>query len=195
MVGNHHEGGRPVRDLIVTQNITVDGVIEARGDWFGPANVDESDDVAAVLREQSAAADAVLFGRHTFEQMRGYWPLQTDDTSGVHAYLQGVRKYVVSRTLEDPGWQHSTVLRGPLAEEIAALRAAPGRDIVCTGSITLVHALIAADLVDEFRLFTYPVLTGAGRRLFEPPGGLARLILEECRPFASGIVLLRYRRA
>ena len=72
----------------------------------------------------------------------------------MHAYLQRVEKYLVSSTLGDPDWQHSTVLRGPMADEVAALKAAPGRDIVCTGSTTLVHGLIAARLVDEFRLFS-----------------------------------------
>ena len=183
-----------MRDLVVTQNITVDGVIEARDNWFGPANFENQDDVAAVLREQSAAADAVLFGRTTFEQMRGFWPRQTDDRTGVHEYLQRVEKYVVSSTLGEPDWQHSTVLRGPMADEVAALKAAPGRDIVCTGSVRLVHGLIAAGLVDEFRLFTYPVVIGRDRRrLFEDPGDYGKLELAECRPFQAGIVLLRYR--
>jgi dihydrofolate reductase len=115
------------------------------------AAVDQSDLVAA-LREHSQAADAVVFGRATFEEMRGYWPEQTDDTSGVSDYLNRVSKYVVSRTIRDPDWEHTTVLRGgALQDQIRALRSKPGRDIVATGSITLVPALIAARLVDEQR--------------------------------------------
>jgi dihydrofolate reductase len=185
-----------VRDLIVTENITLDGVIDASEGWFSVANdaeVDQSDLVAA-LRQQSAAADAVLFGRVTFEQMRGYWPEQTDDTTGVSDYLNTVAKYVVSSTMGDPEWEHSTVLRGPaFHDEIRALKSKPGKDIVTTGSITLVHALIAAGLVDEYRLFVYPVVLGRGARLFADATEVPRLRLVETRPFRSGVVLLRYR--
>src|SRR5215210_543089 len=93
-----------MRDLIVTENITLDGVIEATGGWFGPAGddgVDESDVIPA-LNEQREAADAFLVGRATFEQMRGCWPHQTDDATGISEYLDRVSKYVVSRTLQDP---------------------------------------------------------------------------------------------
>lgn len=185
-----------MRDLIVTENITLDGVIDASGGWFSVANdpgVDQSDVVAA-LREQSEAADAVIFGRVTFEDMRGYWPEQTDDTTGVTDYLNTVSKYVVSSTMDDPGWEHSTVLRGSaLKDEIHALKSRPGKDIVTTGSIRLVRALIAAGLVDEYRLFVYPVVLGRGERLFVDATEVPRLRLVEARPFRSGIVLLRYR--
>jgi dihydrofolate reductase len=188
------ETEEPVRDLVVTENITLDGVIDASEGWFAPAGeeaVDQSDLVAA-LTEQREAADAFLVGRTTFEQMRGYWPHQTDDETGIAEYLDSVAKYVVSSTLDDPGWDPTTVLRGPLDEEIRALKAAPGADIVVTGSMTLVGDLIAKDLVDEYRLFLHPVVLGRGRRLFED-AQVPRLALVEARPFRSGIVLLRYR--
>lgn len=102
-------------------------------------------------------------------------------------------KYVVSSTLDDPGWENSTVLRGPVAEEVQALKEAPGRDIVATGSTQLVHALIAAGLVDEYRLFVFPVVVGRGARLFEEAG--VKLKLLETRAFASGAVLLQYAAA
>jgi dihydrofolate reductase len=185
-----------MRDLVVTENITLDGVIDASEGWFSVADdaeVDQSDLVAA-LREQSEAADAVLFGRVTFEEMRGYWPKQIDDTSGVTDYLNRVTKYVVSSTLGDPEWEPTTVLRGPgFLDEVRALKSRPGKDIVTTGSITLVHALIAAGLVDEYRLFVYPVVLGRGARLFVDATDLPRLRLVETRPFRSGVVLLRYR--
>jgi dihydrofolate reductase len=185
-----------MRDLIVTENITLDGVIDASAGWFSVVDdeaVDQSD-LAEALREQSEAADAVLFGRVTFEEMRGYWPKQTDDTTGVTDYLNRVRKYVVSSTLGDPQWEHTTVLPGDgLQEAIRALKDMPGQDIVTTGSITLVHALIASGLVDEYRLFVYPVVLGRGARLFTDATQIPRLRLVETRPFRSGIVLLRYR--
>ena len=185
-----------MRDLVVTENVTLDGVIDAAEGWFDvatDADVDQSDLVAA-LREQSEAADAVLLGRVTFEQMRGYWPEQTDDTTGVSDYLNRVAKYVVSGTLRDPGWEHTTVLpRERFLDELRALKAEPGRDIVATGSIQLVHALVAAGLVDEYRLFVYPVVLGRGARLFADATEVPRLRLVETRPFRSGVVLLRYR--
>jgi dihydrofolate reductase len=182
-----------MRRLVVTQNITVDGVIEATDDWFAPADAEtDHSDVVAVVAEHRAAADAFLVGRVTFEQMRGYWPDQTDDPTGISEYLDAVAKYVVSSTLREPGWQNTVVLSGPLHAEIETLKSGSGGDIVTTGSITLVHALIAAGLVDEYRLFQYPVVLGSGRRLFDGEA-VGRLRLVETRPFRSGIVLLRYQ--
>jgi dihydrofolate reductase len=186
-----------MRDLIVTENITLDGVIEATEEnWFAPAGDDaetDQSDVVEALREQMEAADAFLVGRITFEQMRGYWPQQTDDTTGISDYLNSVSKYVVSSTLVDPEWQSSTVLRGEHKDEIRALKSKPGKDVVTTGSITLVRDLIAAGLVEEYRLFLHPVVLGHGRRLFVDASGVSELRLVETRPFRSGIVLLRYR--
>ena len=184
-----------MRDLIVTENITLDGVIDASEGWFAPAGEDDVDqsDLIAALKAQSDAADALLVGRTTFEQLRGFWPHQTDDETGVADYLNRVRKYVISSTLEDPGWQRSTVLRGPLHEEVRKLKAAPGADIVVTGSLTLVAELVAAGLVDEYRLFVYPVVLGRGQRLFADATGMPKLRLMQAQPFRSGIVLLRYR--
>ena len=183
-----------MRKLVVTENITLDGVIDMSAGWFDPLadDVDQSD-LAAATREHQAGADALLVGRATFESFRGFWPEQTDDPTGVAAYLDAVDKYVVSRTLDEPGWQRTTVLRGPVADEVRALKEAPGRDIVATGSTQLVHALIAEGLVDEFRLFVFPVVVGRGARLFELADLELRLL--ETRPFASGAVLLRYATA
>ena len=185
-----------MRDLVVTENITLDGVIDASAGWFSVADDPGADqsDLQATLRAQAEAADAVLFGRVTFEEMRGYWPQQTDDTTGVTDYLNRVAKYVVSGTLDDPRWEPTTVLPADgFQDGIRALKAEPGRDIVTTGSITLVHALVAAGLVDEYRLFVYPVVLGRGRRLFAEGTEVPRLRLAETRPFHSRIVLLRYR--
>ena len=183
-----------MRDLIVTENITLDGVIEATEGWFEPAGgEDDVSDVETALRKQREAADALLLGRVTFEQMRGYWPLQTDDTTGITDYLNDVSKYVVSSTLQDPEWERTAVLRS--VDGIRALKSETGGDIVTTGSIKLVRELIAAGLVDEYRLFTYPVVLGRGQRLFADATEVPRLRMVESRPFRSGIVLLCYRTA
>ena len=177
--------------LIVTQNITVDGVIDASEGWFGPAGEEgvDTSDIEAVLQEQMAEEEAVLLGRATFEEMRGYWPLQTDDTTGVTDHLNRVQKYVVSSSLQDPEWDNSTVLRG--IDEVRELRQETALQL--TGSMALVHQLIAAGLVDEYRLFVYPVVLGRGTRLFEDATGVPELRLVDCRSFRSGVALMSYR--
>ena len=107
-------------------------------------------------------------------------------------YLNQVSKYVVSSTMSDPQWQNSTVLSGDPVPHIRALKEQPGMDIVLTGSITLCHTLIKAELVDEYRLFVYPVVQGRGRRLFPDGFELSKLTLVEARSFSSGIVYSRY---
>jgi len=180
-----------MRKLVVTENMTLDGVIDLAAGWFDPLaeDVDQSD-INSATTEHRQAADALLVGRNTFEAFREFWPKQTDDPTGISDYLNTVNKYVVSGTLDDPGWENTTVLRGALIEEVQELKAANGHDIVATGSIQLVHALINADLVDEYRLFIYPVVVGRGARLFDSAGKSLRLL--ETRPFVSGTVLLRY---
>lgn len=179
-----------MRTLAITQNITLDGAVEMLGDWFDPAAT--GDDVLAELHRQDAASDATLLGRRTFTDFRGYWPAQTDDTTGITDYLNQVDKYVVSATLTDPGWENSTILPGDPVAEVTALKQQPGKDIVVTGSITLCHTLIAAGLVDEFRLFQYPAVQGRGRRLFPDGWSTGRLRLVEARSFTSGIVYTRH---
>lgn len=183
-----------MRDLIITQNITLDGVIANDSSWFGPADPDgDFADVSEALMAQARGSDAFLVGRTTFEEMRGYWPQQLDDATGVTDHLNRVAKYVVSTTLQDPEWDGTTILRGPLDDEIRALKSAEGSDIVVTGSIQLCHALIDAGLVDEYRLFTYPHVEGRGRRLFENRTTVPALRPAEVREFRSGLVLTRYR--
>jgi dihydrofolate reductase len=182
-----------MRTLAVTQNITMDGSIEMLGDWFSPQG--QADDRSSLLDEmhrQDAASDAFLVGRRTFVDMRGYWPTAEDDRTGIAEYLNAVSKYVVSSTLTDPEWQNTTILSGDAMTEIANLKAAPGEDIVVTGSITLTHALIEAGLVDEFRLFVYPVVQGRGRRLFPDGFEVPHLELLEARDLGGGIAFTRH---
>jgi len=155
-----------VRKLVITQNITVDGSIEMLDDWFDPRGQVDNIDLLEEIHRQDALSDAFLVGRQTFEDLRGYWPTLSEDPTGIAGYLNQVAKYVVSNTLIDPQWQHTTVLSGDPVVEVEALKDAPGRDIVVTGSISLCHALITAGLVDEYRLFVYPIVQGRGRRLF-----------------------------
>lgn len=184
--------------LVVTQNITLDGVIEATGEWFAPAgdetSVDNSD-IETTLREHMEGQDALLLGRNTFESFRGYWPQQTDDTTGISKHLNEVQKYVMSSTMREPEWENTTVLQGSLEDEVRALKAGPGKDIGITGSISVVRDLIASGLVDEYRLFVFPVVLGRGERLFADATEVPELRLLEAKPFRSGVVLLSYHPA
>lgn len=183
-----------MRKLVVTENVTVDGVIDAEGDWFTPSGPDELQDMLEVENRLRASADALLVGRVTFEEFRSYWPHQLEeDRSGVARYLDNVQKYVVSGTLSDPEWKNSTVLARDMRQEVEALKQREGGDIVVTGSISLVHGLQEADLVGEYRLFVYPVVLGRGRLLFGDKTRRLALELVECHSFQSGVSLLRYR--
>jgi dihydrofolate reductase len=180
-----------MRKLVITENITLDGSIEMLDDWFDPQLQDE--DLLEESHRQDAQADALLLGRQTFEDFRGYWPNQGDDTTGITDYLNRVAKYVVSSTMSDPEWENAMVLGGDPVEQTNTLKSQPGKDIVLTGSITLAHTLIAAGVVDEYRLFVYPAVQGRGRRLFPDGTAIGSLrIVEPPKAFRPGITLLKY---
>lgn len=185
-----------MRSLIITQNVTLDGSIEMLegAGWFDPQAHD--DELLAEMTRQGSTADALLIGRKTFEDFRGYWPNQVDDTTGVGDYLNNVGKYVVSSSMTDPNWENSTILSGDPVEQAAKLKATEGGDIVVTGSITLCHALIEADVVDEYRLFIYPFVQGGGRRLF-PEGQMISGFAPVAQPmaFPGGVVLTCWGRS
>jgi dihydrofolate reductase len=184
-----------MRTLAITQNITLDGSIEMLSDWFDPQGQADMSDVLEESHRQDRDADALVLGRQTFTDFRGYWPLQTDDQTGITDYLNRVQKYVVSSTLTEPDWDNTTVLSGDPVEEVGRLKEQDGLDIVVTGSITLSHALITAGLVDEYRLFVYPSVQGRGRRLFPDDYEISKLRLLDSHSFRGGITLQRYAAA
>jgi dihydrofolate reductase len=170
--------------------MSFDGIVAPMDGWFDPAAQDE--EVVATINKQCESIDAVLLGRRTFEDFAGFWPHQTDDPTGFTDYLNNVQKYVVSSTMDSTDWQNSTILRGPVAEEVAALKEAPGGDIDVTGSISLVHALWSTGLVDLVRAWVFPAIQGHGRRLM--PDGMSRqLELVGSQSYECGVVLLEYR--
>ena len=181
-----------MRKLVITQNVTVDGSIEMLDDWFDPRGQVDNIDLLEEIHRQDALSDAFLVGRQTFEDLRGYWPTLSEDPTGIAGYLNQVAKYVVSNTLIDPQWQHTTVLSGDPVAEVGALKDAPGRDIVVTGSISLCHALITAGLVDEYRLFVYPIVQGRGRRLFPEGVQLRRFRRLDVKAFRGGVTYSCY---
>ena len=179
-----------MRRLLLTENITADGRIEMLDEWFNPSPEGDVSDLQDEMQRQGSSSDAVLLGRQTFEDFRGYWPHHTDEPAG--AYLDQVQKYVVSSSMTDPQWRNSTVLSGDPVEEVRRFKDSEGGDIMLTGSITLAHSVLAAGLVDEVRLFVYPAIQGRGKGLVAEGTSLPHLELLKSKAFRSGVALLRY---
>ncbi|HJR89420.1 MAG TPA: dihydrofolate reductase family protein [Aeromicrobium sp.] len=179
-----------MRRLLLVENITADGRIEMLDDWFDPSPDGDIQDWLDEMARWEAASDALLVGRQTFEDFRGYWPQHTDEQAG--AYLEQVQKYVVSSSMTDPQWQNSTILSGDPLDEVRHLKESEGGNITLTGSITLTHAVLEAGLVDEIRLLVFPAVQGRGRGLVAEGTVFPSLEFLESRAFRSGIVLLRY---
>ncbi|WP_107656898.1 dihydrofolate reductase family protein [Nocardia suismassiliense] len=179
-----------MRRLLLTENISADGRIEMLDEWFGPSPGEGIEDWLAATELLGASSDAVLLGRQTFEDFRGYWPQHTDEPAG--AYLDQVQKYIVSSSMTDPQWRNSTILSGDPVEEVRRLKESDGGDITLSGSVTLAHAVLAAGLVDEIRLVVFPAVQGRGKGLVAEGTSFSDLELLESRALSSGVVLLRY---
>jgi dihydrofolate reductase len=176
-----------MRKLVVSQFITLDGVMEAPEKW----DVQYQDD-AAVTDELLAglmACDCVLLGRITYEFFAARWPSRT---SAMTNRFNMVPKLVVSASLQKTGWNNSTIIHTNAIEEIKKMKQLPGKDILVLGSHQLVQAFIQNNLIDEYKLFVFPLLSGAGKRLFEEGITGQTLKLVSTKPFASGIVATGY---
>jgi dihydrofolate reductase len=185
--------------VVVTEFLTLDGVIEdpgggedfAQGGWA--FKYDRGPEGDAFKTEELAAADAQLLGRVTYEGFARAWPTMGEDEFGKK--MNSMPKYVVSATLsdDDASWENSTVLRGELAEEVAALKQQIDRDILVAGSGTLARGLGDLGLVDEYRLMVYPLVLGAGKRLFADGSAQQSLRLLEQRAIgADGVIVATY---
>jgi dihydrofolate reductase len=174
-----------VRKVVVTEFVSLDGVMEEPA-WTFPY---WNDEIAEFKGEESSASDALLLGRVTYQGFAAAWPESEDEGAD---YFNGVRKYVVSETLEEPlEWNNSTLLKDDIVEEVTRLKQQDGKDIAVHGSATLVQTLMQHDLVDRYRLLVYPVVVGKGKRLFEE-GIPATLKLQRSQSFSSGVVALVY---
>jgi dihydrofolate reductase len=138
----------------------------------------------------------MLMGRTAYEEWADFWPNQDPEENPDAALMNGVRKYVVSTTLEEPlEWQNSTLIASDIAEEISELKRQLGKGIVFSGSGSLVRSLLKDGLIDELRLIVHPVVVGGGKRLFEEGGERIALELVDFRTFSTGVVYLTYRPA
>ncbi len=187
-----------MRRIVVTEFVTLDGVMEdpggaeksRHGGWaFQFERGPEGD---KFKYDELMASDALLLGRVTYEGFAAAWPSMKGEFADK---MNGMRKYVVSTTLERADWNNSHIIRGNIAAELSKLKAWEGGDLLVAGSGQLVQALMQHDLVDEYRLMVYPVVLGEGKRLFRGEGERRALRLVEARPVGpAGVVTLVYRR-
>ena len=190
--------------LVVTTFVTLDGVYQApggpeedrsggfeQGGWLVP-HFDEA--TGAFMGEVFGRAESFLLGRRTYEIFAGYWPQVSDENDPVASALNRLPKYVASRSLEKAEWEHSTVIRD-VPTEVAALKEQPGGELQVHGSGKLIQTLLAHDLVDVYNLLIFPVVLGAGKRLF--PAGVtpAGLRLTHSQTTGKGVVISSYERA
>ena len=191
--------------LTVTEFLTLDGVVQApgapdedrsdgfdRGGWLVPY---ADADMGALVAAWFAEADAFLLGRRTYEIFASYWPKVTDERDPVASKLNALPKYVASTTLRSVDWEHSTLLRGDVVSEVQRLKREPGRELQVHGSGELLQTLMAHNLVDEYRLWIYPVVVGKGRRLFRDGATPGALRLVESTTTSAGVTVNTYRPA
>ena len=179
--------------IVVTQFVTVDGVLEDpggsegtdRGGWAFKYDRGEEGDKFKL--DEVMGADALLLGRTTYEGFAAAWPSREGEFADK---LNTMPKYVVSSTLSDPDWTNTTVISGDVASEVARVKDAHDGDILVNGSAQLVGALAANDLVDEYRLMVFPTVLGAGKRLFGDLSEPSSLRLTESRPAAETLILI-----
>lgn len=188
-----------MRRIVVSEFMTVDGVMEAPGGETTIARTGwvaefPHDEWAAWKLDEVLTHEALLLGRTTYESFAGAWPTYSDDV-GFADKMNAMPKYVVSSTLTGPAWNNTTVVGGDVRAAVAELTAQPGGDLLVAGSRTLVQELLALDLVDELRLLIFPVILGEGRRLFAESGPKHTLRRTDCQTFPSGTSILTYARA
>jgi dihydrofolate reductase len=191
-----------MRELIVAEFITLDGVIQApggadedteggftHGGWTRPYWHDE---IGTRFFQAMSQADTLLLGRKTWQIHGGAFEPMAGDPFG--DAMNNIRKYVVSTTLKSASaWRNSTLIRDNVVEAVRQLKRQPGKNILLDGSSVLIHALAQNDLVDEYSLHVYPLVLGGGKRLY-PEGKRFDLTLVEAAPLPTGVVFMRYRR-
>jgi len=182
-----------VRKVVAAEFVSLDGVMESPDKWHFPYFNDE---MGQAIGEGFAASDAMLMGRVLYEEWAAFWPQQDPEENPVAAQMNGLQKYVVSTTLEEPlEWNNTSLIRENVAEEISRLKHQPGKDIVISGSGALVRSLLEYGLLDELKLMVHPVIVGSGKRLFEEGERQTALELVDSKTFATGVLYLTYRPA
>ena len=183
--------------IVLSDNVSLDGVIEdpagdegfARGGWVG--GIAALPALAKVTLDEALGAEALLLGRRSYEWFAARWPSRSGELAD---RLNSLPKYVVSSTLEDPDWNNSTVLKGDAVKEVSRLKQELSGEINVPASFQLARTLIEHDLVDELRLKIFPVVLGAGARLFGETSDRKPMRLADSQTIGDGIALLTYER-
>lgn len=185
--------------VVVSQFITLDGVFQdpggsegsERGGWA--FRFDRGDEGNRFKLDEVAGASALLLGRVTYQGFAEAWPSRTDEV-GFADKMNSMPKYVVSTTLDRGDWNNTTVIRGNVPDEVRRLKGEIDGDILINGSGRLVRTLMEHDLIDEYRLMVYPVILGAGARLFPDSGEMAPLSLAQSTPAGETLILIYHPR-
>jgi dihydrofolate reductase len=181
--------------IIVSDNVTLDGVVQDPagdegfrvGGWVGL--IKDRPELGKLALDENLAAEALLVGRRTYEWLAARWPTRSGELAD---RLNEMPKYVVSSTLEHPAWNNSTVLKGDVLNGVSKLKEEAKGDIVVPGSFKLVQMLMEHDLVDELRLKIFPVVLGAGERLFGQTSDKKGMRLVDSRTIEGDIVFVTY---
>ena len=184
--------------IVVTEFVSLDGVMEdpggaedyKYGGWT--FEIERGDEGNKFKLDETEEAEALLLGRVTYEGFAEAWPSRT---GGFADKFNNMPKYVVSSTLRDPEWNNTTVLSGDLADEVSKVRESANGDVYVHGSAQLAQALLDRDLVDELHLMVFPVVLGAGKRLFGDTASKKPLRLVDSRIVGDGVAILIYRPA
>jgi dihydrofolate reductase len=184
--------------IIISENVSLDGVIQdpagdegfQRGGWVGRVGDRGREAAAQVLLEEALGTEAMLLGRRSYEFLASRWPSRTGELAD---RLNSKPKYVVSSTLQDPIWNNTTVLKGNVVKKVSKLKQQLAGDIVVPASFQLVRTLIEHDLADELRLMIYPVVLGAGERLFGDTSDKKPLRLISTRTVGNDLAYLTHQ--
>ena len=190
-----------MRKLFATTMVSLDGVMQAPGGpeedptggfAFGGWSFSFWDDVPdRDMRGLDGKDRELVLGRKTYEIFEAYWPYQTADNP-IAQTLNAAKKHVASRTLKKVQWNNSTLLRGDVVAAVAALKSEAGQDLQIIGSGNLIQTLQAASLIDEYNLWTFPVVLGRGKRVFEARAKAGALRLAASQTSATGVVMSTY---
>jgi dihydrofolate reductase len=183
--------------IVITTNISLDGVVQdpdgqegfELGGWFGQFGGKDLEQWAQVETEEALGAEALLLGRRSDEWFATRWQSRSGEWADK---LNSLPKYVVSSTLEDPKWSNSTILRGDAVSEVSKLKQEISGEILVYASYQLVHTLMEHDLVDELRLVIFPVVLGAGERLFGETSDKKPIRLLDARTIGDGLAFVTY---
>ena len=181
--------------IVKSTFVTLDGVVQdpagnegfKRGGWVG--SLKDRDGLNKLALDEALGAEAMLLGRRSYEFLAALWPSRDGELAD---RLNSLPKYVVSSTLDDPAWNNSTVLKGDVVTEISRLRQELGGEIVVPASFQLMHTLLEHDLIDELRLMIFPVVLGAGARLFGETSHLRPMRLVDSQTVDDGVAFLTY---